>query len=112
MRLVTLELRQCRRRRWLTGIAVGLGSALVLGSGLGVAGGLLPRPVLFAGILGGLVALWLVYALHWPHAAFLARHGHAEPASVPRAFTLLGLQIGVLTSLALTVLFWIMELKQ
>jgi hypothetical protein len=111
MRKAAQERVQQYRRRWLTRLTVLLGSLLVAGGGLGLALGRIPVPLLWLIVTGLQVGAGLIYRLHYPYAPLLVAHGHAEPRSVNRAIVLLGLKIGVLTTLALAGLTWIMLLK-
>ncbi|MBU1749002.1 MAG: hypothetical protein KKA73_15035 [Chloroflexi bacterium] len=111
MRKVTLERQRERRRGRLTTLVVLLGSLLVLLGTLGTLLGCLPAPTWGMIAAGELVAVWLVFRLHRPHSERLRVLGLAPPQSAGSAFILLGIKLGILVSLALALLGWVLLAK-
>ena len=101
MRRVTIERQRQRRRGRLTRLAVLLSGLLAIGGCAGTALSTMPLPLWGVIAAGILVGTWLVYALH----------SNQSHASMSHAVILLGLKLGILTSLALAVLGWIVLLK-
>lgn len=111
MRKVTQERQRQRQRDRLTGLVILLGSLLVLLGSLGTVLGCLPLPAWGVIAAGELVAAWLVFRLHRPHSERLRSLGLAHPQSAASAFILLGIKLGILVSLALVLLGWVLLAK-
>lgn len=114
MRKVTLERRRQRRRDRLARLAILVGLLLVAWGGAGTVLGVMPLHWWGVIAAGTLVDVWLVYEVRsrtrTPESGHAPGYG-ASTLSMTTAVIRLGLSLGILVNLALTILGWAVALK-